>query len=88
MLPRIPRSRADGREGHCGEPERHDWLYAAGLADYLMQSLAADPVIPLFEGNHHADGREMRTSLVGEGATWCDVFSDDGNVRYARAKST
>ena len=31
-----------------GEPERHDWLYAGGLRDYLMQTLAGrsgDPAV-------------------------------------------
>ncbi len=52
-----------------GEAERQEWLYAAGLSDYLMQTLAADPVIPLFEGAHHADGRESEDVAVGEGAS-------------------
>ena len=63
-----------------GEPERQDWLYAAGLADYLTQTLQADPVIPLFEGSHHADGRESEDVAVGEGATWCVAFTEDGNA--------
>ena len=61
-----------------GEAERQEWLYAAGLSDYLMQTLAADPVIPLFEGAHHADGRESEDVAVGEGATWCVAFTEDG----------
>ena len=60
------------------EPERQQWLYKAGLADYLMQSLAADPVIPLFEGDHHADGRETEDVAAGEGAAWCVAFTEDG----------
>src|SRR5207244_10721123 len=35
--------------------ESHSWLYQGGLRDYLMQTLTADPVIPLFEGEHYAD---------------------------------
>jgi len=62
------------------EPERQDWLYKAGLADYLMQSLPADPVIPLFEGEHHADGKESEDVAEGEGATWCVAFTEDGNA--------
>ena len=62
------------------EPERQDWLYAAGLADYLMQSLAADPVIPLFEGAHHADGKESEDVAEGEGAAWCVAFTEEGNA--------
>ncbi|HEV7914898.1 MAG TPA: DNA topoisomerase IV subunit B, partial [Albitalea sp.] len=61
-----------------GEAERQDWLYAGGLADYLMQTLVADPVIPLFEGAHHADGRESEDVAEGEGAAWCVAFTEDG----------
>jgi topoisomerase-4 subunit B len=63
-----------------GEVERQDWLYAAGLSDYLLQTLQADPVIPLFEGDHHADGRESEDVAAGEGATWCVAFTEDGNA--------
>ncbi|MBV9892320.1 MAG: DNA topoisomerase IV subunit B, partial [Rhizobacter sp.] len=59
-----------------GEPERQDWRYESGLAEYLMQSLAADPVIPLFEGSHHADGRESEDVAIGEGAAWCVAFTE------------
>jgi topoisomerase IV subunit B len=62
------------------EPERQEWLYAAGLSDYLMQTLAADPVIPLFEGQHHADGKESEDVAEGEGAAWCVAFTEDGNA--------
>jgi topoisomerase-4 subunit B len=61
-----------------GEPERSDWLYSGGLSDYLLQTLAADPVIPLFEGAHHADGRESEDVAEGEGAAWCVAFTEDG----------
>ena len=63
-----------------GEPERTDWLYQAGLADYLMQTLAADPVVPLFEGAHHADGKESEDVAEGEGATWCVAFTEEGSA--------
>ncbi|MEP6739396.1 MAG: ATP-binding protein, partial [Caldimonas sp.] len=62
------------------EPERQEWLYKAGLADYLMQTLAGDPVIPLFEGAHHADGAESEDVAVGEGATWCVAFTEEGHA--------
>ena len=67
-------------KGRGGEPDRIDWLYQAGLADYLMQTLAADPVIPLFEGAHHADGKESEDVAEGEGATWCVAFTEEGNA--------
>ena len=54
------------------------WLYQGGLRDYLMQTLNADPLIPLFEGEHHADGSESENFARGEGATWCVAFTEDG----------
>ena len=53
------------------------WLYQGGLRDYLMQTLNADPLIPLFEGEHHADGSESENFAKGEGATWCVAFTED-----------
>jgi len=60
--------------------EKQSWLYKGGLRDYLMQSLPADPVIPLFEGEHYADGGETENFAEGEGAAWCVAFTEDGNV--------
>jgi topoisomerase IV subunit B len=59
--------------------EKATWLYKGGLRDYLMQTLNADPVIPLFEGAHHADGSETENVAEGEGATWCVAFTEDGS---------
>ena len=53
------------------------WLYKGGLRDYLMQSLAAEPVIPLFEGEGYAD-RQDDSFAEGEGAAWCVAFTEDG----------
>ncbi len=61
-----------------GEVQR--WSYQGGLRDYLMQTLAADPVIPLFEGEHYADRGETENFAEGEGAAWCVAFTEDGNV--------
>ncbi len=58
--------------------EKTAWLYKGGLRDYLMQTLHADPVIPLFEGEHHADGGETENFAEGEGAAWCVAFTEDG----------
>jgi topoisomerase IV subunit B len=58
--------------------ETTSWLYQGGLRDYLMQTLNADPVIPLFEGAHHADGSESENVAEGEGAAWCVAFTEDG----------
>ncbi len=54
------------------------WLYQGGLRDYLMQGLAADPVIPLFEGEQFATANETENFAEGEGAAWCVAFTDDG----------
>ncbi len=58
--------------------EATSWLYKGGLRDYLMQTLNADPVIPLFEGEHYADGSESENVAEGEGAAWCVAFTEDG----------
>ena len=60
------------------EHEVISWIYQGGLRDYLMQTLAADPVIPLFEGAHYADGGETENFAEGEGAAWCVAFTDEG----------
>jgi len=54
------------------------WLYKGGLRDYLMQALAGDPVIPLFEGEAFA-GASHESFAEGEGAQWCVAFTEDGN---------
>ena len=54
------------------------WLYKGGLRDYLMQALAGDPVIPLFEGEAFADASHD-SFADGEGAQWCVAFTEDGN---------
>jgi topoisomerase-4 subunit B len=59
--------------------EQHTWLYKGGLRDYLMQTLPADPVIPLFEGEHYADRGETENFAEGEGAAWCVAFTEDGS---------
>ncbi|MGA0569205.1 DNA topoisomerase IV subunit B [Variovorax sp. VNK109] len=52
------------------------WLYKGGLRDYLMQTLTADPVIPLFEGEGYAETND--NFAEGEGAAWCVAFTEDG----------
>ncbi|MGZ5181267.1 MAG: DNA topoisomerase IV subunit B, partial [Ramlibacter sp.] len=56
--------------------ETQSWQYKGGLRDYLMQTLTADPVIPMFEGEGFADSNE--TFAEGEGAAWCVAFTEDG----------
>jgi len=53
------------------------WQYKGGLRDYLMQTLNADPVIPLFEGEGFADAGHD-SFAEGEGAAWAVAFTEDG----------
>ena len=43
-----------------------------------MQSLTADPVLPLFEGEGFADASH-ESFAEGEGAQWCVAFTEDGH---------
>ncbi|MDZ7811659.1 MAG: DNA topoisomerase IV subunit B [Ideonella sp.] len=56
------------------------WLYKGGLRDYLQQSLPADPMIPLFEGEHYAGSGEDENFAEGEGAAWCVGFTEEGTL--------
>ncbi|MDP3083290.1 MAG: DNA topoisomerase IV subunit B, partial [Rubrivivax sp.] len=56
------------------------WQYQGGLRDYLMQGLAADPLIPLFEGAQYASASETENFAEGEGAAWCVAFTEDGGM--------
>jgi len=58
--------------------EVQTWIYKGGLRDYLLQSLTADPVIPLFEGEGFADASH-ESFAEGEGAQWCVAFTEDGH---------
>ena len=58
--------------------ETTTWQFKGGLADYLMQTLAADPVVPLFEGEQYATGSEAENVAEGEGAAWCVAFTEEG----------
>ena len=60
------------------EPEVLVWTYQGGLRDYLQQTLTAEPVVPLFEGERFAGSNETDNFAEGEGATWCVAFTDDG----------
>ena len=59
--------------------ETQTWLYKGGLRDYLTQTLNADPVIPLFEGEQYASGAETENFAEGEGAAWCVAFTEEGS---------
>ena len=62
------------------DAEQTTWKYEKGLRDYLMQSLQADPLIPLFEGEQFATSQETENFAEGEGASWCVAFTDEGNL--------
>ncbi len=57
--------------------EVQSWVFKGGLRDYLMQSLTADPVIPMFENEGFADASH-ETFAEGEGASWAVAFTEDG----------
>ncbi|MDB5884934.1 MAG: topoisomerase subunit [Polaromonas sp.] len=57
--------------------EVQTWVFKGGLRDYLMQTLTADPVIPMFENEGFADAQH-ETFAEGEGAGWCVAFTEDG----------
>jgi len=58
--------------------EVQTWSYKGGLRDYLMQTLTADPLIPLFEGEQYASKAETENFAEGEGAGWCVAFTEEG----------
>jgi topoisomerase-4 subunit B len=60
--------------------ETTTWKYEKGLRDYLQQHLAADPLIPLFEGEQYAGASETENFAEGEGAAWCVAFTDEGTT--------
>jgi len=65
---------------HEKSKDTQSWQYKGGLADYLQQSLTADPLIPLFEGEHYAEEGEAENNAEGEGAAWCVAFTEEGNT--------
>ena len=58
--------------------EQQNWQYKGGLKDYLLQTLPADPVIPVFEGEQYADDQGEQFAQ-GEGAAWCLAFTEEGS---------
>ncbi|TNF58405.1 MAG: type IIA DNA topoisomerase subunit B [Burkholderiales bacterium] len=57
--------------------ETQTWLYKGGLRDYLSQTLVAEPLIPMFEGEGFADAGHD-SFAEGEGAAWCVAFTEEG----------
>ncbi|MEL4177830.1 DNA topoisomerase IV subunit B [Roseateles sp. PN1] len=54
------------------------WTYQGGLRDYLLQTLTAEPLIPLYEGEQYASKAETENFAEGEGAGWCVAFTEEG----------
>ena len=63
-----------------GSDAQQTWLFKGGLSDYLNQSLAAEPLIPQFEGEQYATGNETENVAEGEGAAWCVAFTEEGTT--------
>ena len=61
-------------------PDTQTWLYKGGLRDYLSQGLAAEPLLPLFEGEGYASASESENFAEGEGVAWVLAFTEEGNV--------
>ncbi|MCC7286098.1 MAG: type IIA DNA topoisomerase subunit B [Burkholderiaceae bacterium] len=61
-----------------GKEDKQSWLFKGGLRDYLTQSLAGEPMIPLFEGERFASDAETENVAEGEGAAWCVAFTEEG----------
>ncbi len=79
LMPGVSVTLAAEKPG-AREPETQTWLYKGGLRDYLQQSLASEPLIPLFEGEQYASGSEAENVAEGEGAAWCVAFTEDGST--------
>jgi len=56
--------------------ESQSWQYKGGLRDYLLQTLPAEPMIPLFEGEGFAQNND--SFAEGEGAQWSVAFTEEG----------
>ena len=78
LMPGVTVTLTVEKKAGRADAEVQSWLYKGGLADYLAQTLAADPIVPLFEGEQYATGNEAEDVAEGEGAAWCVAFTDDG----------
>ena len=79
LMPGVTVMLTQEKSGRNDE-QTQTWLYHGGLRDYLMQSLAADPLIPLFEGQHYAAEGDSENNAEGEGAAWCVAFTEEGQT--------
>lgn len=72
LLPGVSVTLIDERAGTS-----QSWQFRGGLADYLAQSLAGEPLVPIITGEGWAPaGHE--TFAEGEGAQWALAFTEDG----------
>lgn len=55
------------------------WRYEGGLREYLLSSLAADPLLPPFESSGYVSADDA-TFAEGEGASWVIVWTEEGAV--------
>ncbi|MGH6611556.1 MAG: DNA topoisomerase IV subunit B [Burkholderiaceae bacterium] len=55
------------------------WRYDGGLREYLLSSLATDPLLPPFESSGYVSADD-ETFAEGEGAQWVIVWTDEGPV--------
>lgn len=53
------------------------WQFKGGLRDYLEQSLSAQPIVPLLEGEGWTPAGHD-SFAEGEGAAWCLAFTEEG----------
>ena len=74
LMPGVTVSLTDERKSPA---QSQSWQYKGGLRDYLEQSLPAEPVIPLFEGEAYAD-KHAESFAEGEGAQWVVAFTEEG----------
>ena len=79
LMPGVTVTLTQEKSGRNDE-QTQTWLYHGGLRDYLLQSLAADPLIPLFEGQHYAAEGDSENNAEGEGAAWCVAFTEEGQT--------
>jgi topoisomerase-4 subunit B len=56
---------------------RESWRYDGGLQQYLLGTLGADPVAPLFEAEGYA-AADDEAFAEGEGARWVLAWTEDG----------
>ena len=73
LLPGVSVSLTQEKSG-----ETQTWQYTGGLKDYLLQTLPAEPLLPVFEGAQYALASETENFAEGEGAAWCVAFTDEG----------